>query len=101
MALDLQALIAQYRPLLETRIGKALPALGGVLLAYYINRYLSRRALNNGVSATFDWKKEIVLVTGGSDGIGAATVKKLAERGTTIVVLDIRPLNFEPRKNSN
>ncbi|KAJ5937842.1 hypothetical protein N7454_004184, partial [Penicillium verhagenii] len=67
--------------------------------AYRLNKYLNSRALNNGVEATFDWKKEIVLVTGGSDGIGAATVQRLAERGTTVIVLDIRPLTYDAPKN--
>ncbi|KAJ5917474.1 hypothetical protein N7466_011028 [Penicillium verhagenii] len=67
--------------------------------AYRLNKYLNSRALNNGVEATFDWKKEVVLVTGGSDGIGAATVQKLAERGTTVIVIDIRPLTYDAPKN--
>lgn len=73
--------------------------LGLLWTAYRVNRYLSRQALNNGVQATFDWKKEIVLVTGGSDGIGAGTVQKLAERGTSVIVLDIRPLTYDAREN--
>lgn len=60
------------------------------------NRFLSRKALNNGVSTTFDWSKEIVVVTGGSSGIGAATVQRLAEKGGKVVVLDVLPLTFKP-----
>lgn len=73
--------------------------LGLLWVAYQVNRYLSRQALNNGVQAAFDWQKEIVLVTGGSDGIGAATVQKLAGRGTSVIVLDIRPLTYDAREN--
>ncbi|KAJ5904106.1 hypothetical protein N7504_006489 [Penicillium tannophilum] len=73
--------------------------LGLLWVAYQVNRYLSRQALNNGVQAAFDWQKEIVLVTGGSDGIGAATVQKLAGRGTSVIVLDIRPLTYDAPKN--
>ncbi|KAJ5627863.1 hypothetical protein N7490_010091 [Penicillium lividum] len=76
---------------------KILP-LGLLWMTYKINRYFNRRALNNSVQASFNWKKEIVLVTGGSDGIGAATVKRLAERGTAVIVLDIRPLTYDAPK---
>ncbi|KAJ5753011.1 hypothetical protein N7520_009928 [Penicillium odoratum] len=75
---------------------KILP-LGLLWMTYKINRYFNRRALNNSAQASFNWKKEIVLVTGGSDGIGAATVKRLAERGTAVIVLDIRPLTYDAR----
>jgi hypothetical protein len=71
------------------------PFFYGLLLR--TNRILSQRALNNGTKDTYDWKKEIVVVTGGSGGIGAATVKQLASRGTRVVVLDIIPLTFEAR----
>ncbi|KAJ6133435.1 hypothetical protein N7471_008650 [Penicillium samsonianum] len=98
MAPDLQALVSHYASRLSAPIWKMGPPLSLLWVVYQINRYLSRRALNNGVSATFDWEKEIVLVTGGSDGIGAATVQKLAERGTTIIVLDIRPLTYDALK---
>lgn len=60
------------------------------------NRFLSRKALNNGVSTTFDWSKEITVVTGGSSGIGAATVQRLAQKGGKVVVLDVLPLTFKP-----
>jgi 3-oxoacyl-ACP reductase-like protein len=58
------------------------------------NRWMSRRALNNGVKAVFNWEKEIILVTGAAGGIGATAVKKLLERGSRVVVLDVLPLTY-------
>jgi hypothetical protein len=98
MAFDFQALISDYSSRLPVPIWKVVPPLTFLWAAYKINQYLNNRALNNGVQDTFDWKKEIVLVTGGSDGIGGATVLKLAERGTAVIVLDIRPLKYDARK---
>ena len=66
-------------------------------VALRVNRYLSARALNNGVNAEFDWPNEIIVVTGGSGGIGGEAVKKLASRGSTVVVLDVIPLTFTKR----
>ena len=64
-----------------------------------INNYLERRVLNNAVSDTYDWSKEIVLVTGGSDGIGKRVVQGFAEKGVKTVVLDVQPLTYEPPSN--
>lgn len=55
------------------------------------NAYLNRRVLDNGVKDQYDWTKEIVLLTGGSNGIGRQTALRLARRGITVVVLDIQP----------
>jgi short-subunit dehydrogenase len=71
----------------------------GAGVAWQVNRAMSSRALNNGVTSKFDWKKEIVVVTGGSGGIGAETVKTLARGGTQVVVLDVLPLTFPKGKN--
>lgn len=51
--------------------------------------------MNNWTNDTYDWNKEIVVVTGGSDGIGAIVVKLLAERGIKVVVLDVQELQYE------
>lgn len=67
-------------------------------LALRLNRYLSTKALNNGRAANFNWDREIVVVTGGSGGIGAQAVKKLAARGSKVVVIDVIPLTFEARE---
>lgn len=70
----------------------------GLGFVYAVNKCLTQRALNYGTKASFDWKKEIILVTGGSGGIGGATVQQLASRGTKIVVVDVLPLTYKARK---
>jgi len=64
-----------------------------------ISSYLSAGALDNWVKDEYDWNKEIVVVTGGSGGIGGHIVKLLAEKGTKVVVLDIIPMSFEAPSN--
>jgi all-trans-retinol dehydrogenase (NAD+) len=83
--------------LLQTRlddIGRTSTKLFVVGAVLRVNRWMSRRALNNGVKARFDWPKEIIVVTGGAGGIGAKTVQRLAARGSKVVVLDVLPLTF-------
>ncbi|KEF51783.1 uncharacterized protein A1O9_12120 [Exophiala aquamarina CBS 119918] len=73
-------------------IHAALKVLLAVGLLYRANKYLEHLALNNYVTdKTWDWSREIVLVTGGSSGIGAAIVRQFAKRGVTVVVLDMAP----------
>jgi hypothetical protein len=59
-----------------------------------VNRFLSKRALNNGVTAKFNWEEEIIVVTGAAGGIGAQAAQKLATRGSKIIVIDVIPLTF-------
>jgi hypothetical protein len=59
-----------------------------------VSKFLDKGVSNNWTNDTYDWSKEIVLVTGGSDGIGAQVVNLLAERGIKVVVLDIQPLKY-------
>jgi all-trans-retinol dehydrogenase (NAD+) len=58
---------------------------------------LGTGAQNNWKNDTYDWNKEIVVVTGGSDGIGAHIVKFLAEKGITVVILDIQEPKFQSK----
>ncbi|KAJ6202417.1 putative short-chain dehydrogenase [Bipolaris maydis] len=68
-------------------------------LVLRFEKYLSRRAMNNGVSDTYSWEKEIVVVTGGAGGIGGELVKQLATKGTRIAVLDVLPLSYSKPSN--
>lgn len=63
-------------------------------VARWLSNYYSRKVINNFTSDKYDWKKEIVLVTGGAGGIGGHIVQMFAERGVKVVVLDIQPLTF-------
>ena len=61
----------------------------------WLNNFLNRRTLSNGVSDEYDWSKEIVVATGGSDGIGKEVVKMLAASNIKVAVLDVQPLTYE------
>lgn len=63
-----------------------------------ISGYLDAGSLDNWKKDVYDWKKEIVIVTGGAGGIGSHIVKLLAERGIKVVVLDVIPMTFETCK---
>lgn len=65
----------------------------GLGTIYRANNYLSNRALNNYVRDTWNWKKEIVLITGGSSGIGELMVQKFAKLSIKVVVVDVKPPN--------
>lgn len=67
-------------------------------LARYASGYLDDGALNNWTKDTYDWTKEIVLITGGAGGIGGEVVKLLSERNIKVVVLDVIPMTFEARQ---
>ncbi|KAL6871338.1 NAD(P)-binding protein [Trichoderma novae-zelandiae] len=76
-----------------------LVTLVGVLLS--LNEYLDRQFANNWVSdETWNWDEEIVLVTGGSTGIGASVCRQLLARNsrTRIVVVDYAPLSWKPEQ---
>lgn len=71
--------------------------------ALCINSYLNRQSQNNWTAPSqWDWKKEIVVITGGSNGFGARMAQMLLERNaeTTIVILDFAPLRWTPPSGS-
>jgi 3-oxoacyl-ACP reductase-like protein len=61
------------------------------------NAWLNRLAENNwrftNDKKTWNWTEEVAVVTGGSNGIGAAVVRELVSHGIKVAVLDIEPLS--------
>lgn len=68
-------------------------------LIRWLNGILNRGVLDNWSSDKYNWKKEVVVVTGGSDGIGKKVVMLLARSGVKVIVLDVQPLTFEDCKS--
>ncbi|KAF9875446.1 hypothetical protein CkaCkLH20_07266 [Colletotrichum karsti] len=78
-----------------------LTALAGFVLS--TTEYLNKWSANNWTTDnTWDWDKEIIVVTGGSGGIGASIIKHILARNpnATIVVVDLAPLSWEPPRGS-
>lgn len=64
-----------------------------------VNEYLNEQFANNWVSDTmWNWDDEIVVVTGGSSGLGASITQRLLARNrrTRIVIIDYQPLLWTP-----
>jgi NADPH:quinone reductase-like Zn-dependent oxidoreductase len=64
-------------------------------IAQRVNGWLDDAVTNNWANDTYDWTKEVVVVTGGSDGIGKIVVQLFAERGIKVAVLDVQELTYE------
>ncbi|KFZ08787.1 hypothetical protein V502_09147 [Pseudogymnoascus sp. VKM F-4520 (FW-2644)] len=74
----------------STYLLKGLGLLFGIGLLRKVNNRLSQLVLNNFTKdKTWDWTKEIVVVTGGSGGIGGLIVRKFAENNIKVIILDV------------
>ncbi|ANB11506.1 short-chain dehydrogenase/reductase [Sugiyamaella lignohabitans] len=91
-------------PLIE-KITSANSKLGVVLKVLFawgalriVNGWLNSRVLNNGVSDnTYDWSREIVVLTGGSNGIGLAMANEFAAtKNPKVIILDREPAKVLP-----
>jgi hypothetical protein len=58
-----------------------------------LNRWAENRWLWRDDTGAWDWEKEIAVVTGGAQGIGACVVKNLLSHGISCAVLDVAPLS--------
>ena len=55
------------------------------------NNLLSWAVLNNFRRDRYNWRRELVVVTGGSGGLGDLLVRKLAKHSIKVISLDITP----------
>ncbi|KAJ0421518.1 hypothetical protein BJY00DRAFT_312123 [Aspergillus carlsbadensis] len=79
---------------------KVLQITATATVLFWLNDWLSTKSANNWVADdSWDWKKELVVVTGGSGGIGAGVAQRLADMGARVVVLDIIPLTYSSETN--
>ncbi|VUC38070.1 unnamed protein product [Clonostachys rosea] len=82
------AKVAELAKLPEVQIAAA--SLLALSLIPRLNRWLTRRKVNNYLTdKSWDWKREVVVVTGGSSGIGAAIVTKLVQKNVKVIILDL------------
>lgn len=84
------------------QVARAALCLGLSGAAISINDFLTKWTANNWSrnrpGEWQDWSKEIVVVTGGSSGIGENIVKGLLRRNprTVVVIIDFAPLSWAP-----
>lgn len=82
---------------LERFVSKKSAAVGlyilfGVGLLSRLSSWLSRWSVNNFVrDKTWDWTKEVVVVTGGSSGIGLEMVNRFTQLRIKTIILDVVP----------
>ncbi|CAG7954849.1 unnamed protein product [Penicillium salamii] len=86
-----QALLSSHPKLL-----KALRQLAALALLSRLSSWLTRRTLNNGFSDSYDWNKEVIVITGGSNGIGQRIANLLGEKDIKVAILDISPPDSLP-----
>ncbi|KAF1979915.1 NAD(P)-binding protein [Bimuria novae-zelandiae CBS 107.79] len=75
--------------------GRAVEALLALGVLNSVSGWLDDKVMNNFKGDEWDWKKEVVVVTGGADGIGKRIVLLLAEKGIKVAVLDVQQLTYE------
>jgi all-trans-retinol dehydrogenase (NAD+) len=73
----------------------------GLGLIRKLNSFLSDRMLNNWNSDAYDWTKEVVVVTGGSSGIGELVTQDLCRRGISVAIVDIVKPKYEIGMSNN
>jgi hypothetical protein len=74
-------------------IKSTLSVILGIGILRRVNKILCQASLNHYSCDLYDWRKEIVVVTGGTGGIGDVLVRKLAKHNVKVISLDIVPPN--------
>ncbi|KFZ02928.1 hypothetical protein V502_11379 [Pseudogymnoascus sp. VKM F-4520 (FW-2644)] len=69
----------------------AIPTILAILSLRKANGLLSQAVLNNFISDKYVWSQEVVVVTGGSGGLGDLLVRRLAAKGIKVISLDVMP----------
>lgn len=72
-------------------LGTACAVLGAAVVLRKAHGILTQAALNNFSRDSYDWRREVVVVTGGSGGLGDLLVRKLAKESIKVISLDIVP----------
>ncbi|CAI7619983.1 unnamed protein product [Penicillium glandicola] len=81
-------------------ITSSLGVLVGSIVLYYLHTRISERVLNNfQVNDPWIPEDELVLLTGGSGGIGRQIMEDLSRRKVRVVILDINLPTFELPEN--
>lgn len=76
----------------STAFIRALKALLVLGIARSVNNKLSQLVSNNWKSnAKFIKSQEVVLITGGSSGIGESMAREFSSKGVKVVVMDVNP----------
>ncbi|KAH8651821.1 putative short-chain dehydrogenase/reductase family 16C member 6 [Tricladium varicosporioides] len=70
---------------------RALKTIWAFTILYHLNKFLSHVSVNGHKTVVWDSQKELVIVTGGSSGIGSLTVRGFAEKGVKVFILDLNP----------
>ncbi|KAJ5770716.1 uncharacterized protein N7511_002767 [Penicillium nucicola] len=70
---------------------KALQALTTISILTALETYLDHRILNNNQKDHYNWNKEVIIVTGGSTGIGRQIAQQLGAQEIKVAILDIHP----------
>jgi all-trans-retinol dehydrogenase (NAD+) len=78
---------------------QGLKVLLGLNITRSLNKTLSRYSANNWKSdAKFVTSQEIILITGGSSGIGELVALSFANKGVTVVSMDVNPPKVPQRE---
>ena len=90
LKLDEKSLLRLVQLAKSPTIFGSVATLAALGLLSRLNRWSTRRKLNNYLTdKTWNWQKEIVVVTGGSSGIGSRIVSKLAQKHIKVIIIDV------------